>query len=122
MATTAPSIDRARVASLTEDLKRKLIERTPESAAWFDRARAVMPKGVPSSFQVQNPRPVYISHGEGAKLWDVDRHEHVDFHNGFGVIGAGHGSPAIVRAVAEQAARGSHFAAPTEGSVAVAEE
>jgi glutamate-1-semialdehyde 2,1-aminomutase len=122
MATTSPTIDRARVASLTEELKRELIARTPESAAAYERARAVMPKGVPSSFQVQNPRPVYISHGEGAKLWDVDGNEYVDFHNGFGVMCVGHANPAIVRAVSEQAARGSHFAAPTEGSIVVAEE
>jgi glutamate-1-semialdehyde 2,1-aminomutase len=122
MATTSPTIDRARLAALTGELKRELIERTPASAAAYERARAVMPKGVPSSFQVQNPRPVYISHGEGSRLWDVDGNEYVDFHNGFGVMCVGHANAAIVRAVSEQAARGSHFAAPTEGSVVVAEE
>ena len=115
-------IDRARVAALTEELKRELLERTPESARWFDRARAVMPRGVPSSFQAASPRPVYLSHGEGSRVWDVDGHEYVDFHNGFGVMCVGHGNPLIADAVAEQARRGSHFAAPTEGAVTVAEE
>src|SRR4051794_5300988 len=123
MALTQPaSIDRARVAALTDELKRELLDRTPESAQWFDRARAVMPRGVPSSFQAASPRPVYLSHGSGSRVWDVDGHEYIDFHNGFGVMCVGHGNEKIVRAVTEQAARGSHFAAPTEGSVAVAEE
>jgi glutamate-1-semialdehyde 2,1-aminomutase len=123
MATTASaSIDRARVAALTAELKQELLDRTPSSAEWFDRARSVMPRGVPSSFQAASPRPVYLSHGEGSRVWDVDGHEYVDFHNGFGVMCVGHGNEAIVRAVSEQAARGSHFAAPTAGSVEVAEE
>src|SRR3954454_17136979 len=123
MATTdTASIDRTRLGALTAELKGELLERTPESAKWFDRARSVMPRGVPSSFQAASPRPVYLSHGEGSRVWDVDGHEYVDFHNGFGVMCVGHGNEKIVRAVAKQAARGSHFAAPTEGSVAVAEE
>jgi glutamate-1-semialdehyde 2,1-aminomutase len=81
-----------------------------------------MPRGVPSSFQAADPRPIYLSHGEGSHVWDVDGNEYIDFHNGFGVMCVGHAHPAIVRAVAARAARGSHFAAPTEGSIVVAEE
>jgi glutamate-1-semialdehyde 2,1-aminomutase len=120
--TADASIDRARIAALTDELKRELLDRTPESGRWYDRARSVMPRGVPSSFQAASPRPVYLSHGAGSRVWDVDGHEYVDFHNGFGVMCVGHGNDRIAGAVAAQAARGSHFAAPTEGSVAVAEE
>src|SRR4051794_32295116 len=81
-----------------------------------------MPRGVPSSFQAADPRPTYLSHGRGAQVWDVDGNEYVDFHNGFGVMSVGHANPAIVRAVSERAAQGSHFAAPTEGSIVVAQE
>ena len=55
-------------------------------------------------------------------MWDVDGNEYVDFHNGFGVMCVGHANPAIVAAVEARARRGSHFAAPTEGSIVVAEE
>src|SRR4051794_32630352 len=122
MATTSEGIDRARVQRRTEELRRELLDRTPGSDQWYERARAVMPRGVPSSFQAADPRPTYLSHGEGAKVWDVDGNEYVDFHNGFGVMCVGHANPAIVRAVSERAARGSHFAAPTEGSIVVAQE
>ena len=44
-----------------------------------------MPGGVPSSFQENDPWPVYIERGEGSSVWDVDGNEYADFHNGFGV-------------------------------------
>jgi glutamate-1-semialdehyde 2,1-aminomutase len=122
MATMSPTIDRERVLALIERERLKLLDRTAASQAAFERAVAVMPRGVPSSFQAADPRPVYLSHGHGSRVWDVDGTEYVDFHNGFGVMCVGHGNPAIVEAVGDQAARGSHFAAPTAGSVVVAEE
>ena len=46
----------------------------------------------------------------------------LDFHNGFGSMVQGHGNPAITRAVTERLPLGTHFAAPTEDGIAVAEE
>jgi glutamate-1-semialdehyde 2,1-aminomutase len=125
MATTeraTADIDRSRLAELTERERARFLARTEGSQARYDRAVQVMPKGVPSSFQAGEPRPIYLSHGTDSRVWDVDGNEYVDFHNGFGVMCVSHGHPAIVRAVTEQAARGSHFAAPTDGSIEVAEE
>jgi glutamate-1-semialdehyde 2,1-aminomutase len=116
------AIDRARLRELTVKAQATLLDRTQESARLYMRARAVMPKGVPSTFQAAEPRPIYLSHGEGARVWDVDGNEYVDFHNGFGVMCVGHAHSRIVAAVAARAGRGSHFALPTEGSVVVAEE
>jgi glutamate-1-semialdehyde 2,1-aminomutase len=122
MATVSAPVDRARILELTERERRRLLDRTTGSQDAFARAVAVMPRGVPSSFQAADPRPIYLSHGEGSRVWDVDGNEYVDFHNGFGVMCVGHANPAIVAAVEARARRGSHFAAPTEGSIVVAEE
>jgi glutamate-1-semialdehyde 2,1-aminomutase len=122
MATAPPKIDRANVRRLIERERDRLLARTPGSQAAYERAVTVMPRGVPSSFQAADPRPLYLSHGEGARVWDVDGNEYVDFHNGFGVMAVGHAHPRIVAAVTERAGRGSHFAAPTDGSIAVARE
>jgi glutamate-1-semialdehyde 2,1-aminomutase len=46
----------------------------------------------------------------------------VDFHNAFGSMVQGHAHPAIVKAVRERVELGTHFAAPTEDGVIVAEE
>ena len=98
------------------------LERTSRSQEFYERARRVMPGGVPSSFQSNKPWPVYIERGVGAQVWDVDGNEYVDFHNGFGVMCVGHANPAIAAAVKARVDEGTHFAAPTEGSIVVAEE
>jgi glutamate-1-semialdehyde 2,1-aminomutase len=116
------TIARARIAELTERERAKLAERTPRSKERFERGVKVMPGGVPSSFQENDPWPVYLERGEGARVWDVDGHEYVDFHNGFGVMCIGHANPTVGAAVKARIDRGTHFAAPTDGSIAVAEE
>jgi glutamate-1-semialdehyde 2,1-aminomutase len=118
----AASLDRERIADLTRREQRALEERTPRSREHFERARRAMPNGVPSSFQSNDPWPVYIDRGAGAQVWDVDGNEYVDLHNGFGVMCIGHANPVVAEAVKGQVERGTHFAAPTEGSIVVAEE
>ena len=73
-------------------------------------------------FQKNDPWPVYLTRGAGAQVWDVDGNEYVDFHNGFGVMTVGHANPTIAAAVKARMDEGTHFAAPTEGSIVVAEE
>ena len=103
MATVPQTIDRARVLELTETERAKLQTRTAGSDAYYERALKVMPRGVPSSFQAADPRPIYLSHGEGSHVWDVDGNEYLDFHNGFGVMCVGHANPQITAAVRERA-------------------
>ena len=116
------TIDRDHVAELTKRERARLGERTPESGRRYERALKVMPSGVPSSFQVNEPWPVYLERGSGSRVWDVDGHEYVDFHNGFGVMCIGHANPVVGEAVAARHRDGTHFAAPTDGSIVVAEE
>src|SRR5262245_9735100 len=115
-------IDRKRIASLTEEQQERFRNRTGRSAETFGRAVKSMPGGVPSSFQENDPWPVYIDRGEGSRVWDVDGNEYVDFHNGFGVMCIGHANPTVGAAVKAQVDRGTHFAAPTDGSIVVSEE
>jgi len=123
MAVKTPiQIDRERIRELTDREARTLNERTPKSRAMYERARASLAGGVASSYQVREPWPIYLERGEGARVWDVDGIEMLDFHNGFGSMTQGHAHPAISRAVDERVRLGTHFAAPTEDAVAVAEE
>ena len=111
-----------RTSALLERERANLAERTPESRRLFERARRVLPGGVTSSFQAREPWPVYLARGEGARVWDVDGHEYVDFHNGFSAMVQGHAHPAIGAALAARSPQGTHFAAPGEDAVLVAEE
>ncbi len=115
-------IDRKRIAALTESQNEQFRNRTGASAQTYKRALEVMPNGVPSSFQVNDPWPVFLDRGQGSRVWDVDGNEYVDFHNGFGVMAIGHANPVVGAAVKERIDKGTHFAAPTDGSIVVAEE
>ena len=119
---TTTTLDRDRIAQLAEREQQLLNERTQASRELYERARESLAGGVASAYQERDPWPIYLSHGEGSRVWDVDGNQMIDFHNGFGSMVQGHGHPAIVRAVRERVALGTHFAAPTEDGVVVAEE
>jgi len=99
-----------------------LATRTTASKALYERALRSMPLGVPSSFQAGDPYPIYIERGLGSQVWDVDANQYTDFHGGFGVGLMGHAHPKIVEAINRAATTGTHFAAPTPVTVALAEE
>jgi glutamate-1-semialdehyde 2,1-aminomutase len=119
---TTAQIDRERVRELTEREAAHLDERTRASAAMYERARKSLSGGVASSYQLRDPWPIYLTGGEGAVVYDVDGNRLWDFHNGFGSMVQGHANPAIVRAVRDRVASGTHFAVTTEDGVLVAEE
>jgi len=123
--TVQPEPAHARPASLAEviaEQERIFIARQPESARLATDAKEALAGGVTSSWQISRPQPVWLSHGRGSKLYDVDGNEYVDMHGGYGVSLAGHGHPAIVAAVQQQVTRGTHFAQPTRDALAVARE
>jgi pimeloyl-ACP methyl ester carboxylesterase len=112
----------ARAREIAEREAATLVERTPGSARLYERASLVMPYGVASSFQANDPYPIYVRRGQGSNVWDVDENEYVDFHGGFGTMVVGHAHPKVVEAIERAARTGTHFAATTETAVALAEE
>jgi glutamate-1-semialdehyde 2,1-aminomutase len=123
-ATDAPSARRSQLslAEIIEAQEEIFIRRQPESARLASVAGGALAGGVVSSWQISRPQPVWLSHGAGSKLYDVDGNEYVDLHGGYGVSLAGHGHPAIVDAVRSQVERGTHFAQPTVTALAAATE
>lgn len=116
---TARITARAREIAMVE--KPLLLERTRASEAMYNRALNSLPLGVGSSFQVGDPYPIYLSEGSGSRVVDVDGHEYVDYHNGFGCMLVGHAHPKVREAIERAAATGTHFAAPTPATVELAE-
>jgi glutamate-1-semialdehyde 2,1-aminomutase len=112
----------ADLAQIIAEQERIFAERQPRAREAAARAAGSLAGGVTSSWQITAPQPVWLSHGLGSKIYDVDGNEYVDLHGGYGVGLAGHAHPAIVEAVRRQVARGTHFAQPTREAVAVADE
>jgi glutamate-1-semialdehyde 2,1-aminomutase len=107
---------------LIEEQERLFVERQPRSGLLRERARASLAGGVTSNWQISRPQSVWLSHGRGSRVWDVDGHEYVDMHGGYGVGLVGHGHPTVVATLRERVPTGTHFAQPTEDAVVVAEE
>jgi glutamate-1-semialdehyde 2,1-aminomutase len=112
----------ADLAEVIAEQERIFAERQPESRRMATEAAGSLAGGVTSNWQITAPQPVWLSHGRGSKVTDVDGNEYVDLHGGYGAALAGHAHPAIAKAVAEQAQNGTHFAQPTPDAVAVAQE
>jgi glutamate-1-semialdehyde 2,1-aminomutase len=112
-------VDRAR--SITERELAEYASRTRGSQAATDRARKVLPLGVPSSFQAYDPHPIVVKHAAGARMIDVDDNEYVDYDMGFGALFAGHMNPAVRRAVEAQLDAGTLYVTPCELDAEVAE-
>jgi glutamate-1-semialdehyde 2,1-aminomutase len=93
--------------SLQDDYR----HRHPKSRALAERARTAIPGGITHDIRHLVPFPVYVERAAGSRKWDVDGHEYVDYWMGHGALFLGHCHPAVVRAVQEQMARGTHLGA-----------
>jgi glutamate-1-semialdehyde 2,1-aminomutase len=122
VSTVAEPIAPGRVAELILKEEERFRAKRQRSDQLWKEAQQFVPRGVPSSFQDAAPQPVFVDHGKGSRIWDVDGNEYVDFHNGFGVMLVGHAHPLILQAINEQAAKGTHFAQPVADVAIVAEE
>jgi glutamate-1-semialdehyde 2,1-aminomutase len=66
--------------------------------------------------------PIFVDHGDGAWLFDVDGNRYVDYVCSWGPLIAGHAHPEVIAAVTDAARRGTSYGAPTEGEVELAAE
>ena len=73
--------------------------RTKASKAYADRARKSLPGGVTASVKYFDPYPIVMRKAKGARLWDVDGNEYVDYCLSFGPLILGHGHPRVMKAI-----------------------
>jgi glutamate-1-semialdehyde 2,1-aminomutase len=95
-------------AGLTEALAEahaRYVEANPGSRAAFESACADMPGGNTRTVLFHEPFPLRIERGAGARLWDVDGHEYIDFLGDFTAGLFGHSDP-TVRAAMQRALAG----------------
>ncbi len=84
-------------------------EATPGSAALHRAASAVLPSGIVHDSRHTDPYPIYSTRASGARKWDVDGREMVDFYGGHGSLILGHCHPTVTEAVRAQIGLGTHF-------------
>ena len=97
---------------------------TEGSAELFARALSLFPGGVNSPVRAWGAvggTPRFVARGSGARVWDVEGNEYVDFVASWGAILLGHAHPSIDAAIRAAAALGTSFGAPTPGEVRLGE-
>ncbi len=97
------------------------IAATPGSARAFEQAKRVFPGGVTHDVRYILPHPLFVTHAKGARKWDVDGREYVDYQGGHGALILGHAHPQVNERISEQLARGSHYGANHELEIRWAE-
>ncbi|MEY4479374.1 MAG: glutamate-semialdehyde--aminomutase [Bacillota bacterium] len=88
-----------------------------KSKAAFTEAKKVMPGGVNSpvrAFKQVGLNPVYMDHGIGATIYDIDGNQYLDYIGSWGPLILGHARPEVIQAIQRTAAKGTSFGAPTE--------
>jgi glutamate-1-semialdehyde 2,1-aminomutase len=114
VAVTQPTtFDLDLVDRLIEDEEAKLEPKHRASIEYLKVSAETVAGGVASSWQASPPHTIFVDHGKGSHLWDIDGNDYLDFHLGYGAMVVGHAHPKIVEAIRRQAALGTHFAQPT---------
>ena len=97
---------------------------TTRSAELMARAERLFPGGVNSpvrAFRAVGGMPRVIDRASGARVWDVDGNELIDYIGSWGPMILGHAHPAVVAAIQAAAAHGTSYGAPTAREVELAE-
>src|SRR5215510_10389031 len=90
--------------------------------AHFRRALARLPLGVSSNFRYWgDDKTLYVKRGRGARVWDLDENEYVDYRLGYGPVILGHADSEVDAAAREGQQVGTVFAMSTEREAVVAE-
>ncbi|MBF2456044.1 glutamate-1-semialdehyde 2,1-aminomutase [Listeria welshimeri] len=83
----------------------------------FKEAKKVLPGGVNSpvrAFNSVDATPVFMDHGKGAYITDIDGNEYIDYVLSWGPLILGHANPSVVDAITKAAMKGTSFGTPTE--------
>ena len=81
----------------------------------FERAVSKMPLGVSSNFRYWgDDKTIYVDHGKGARVWDIDGNEYIDYRLAYGPIILGYADERVDEAARKGMEIGGVFALSTE--------
>lgn len=101
--------DQERIAELQNSYRQEIREKCPNSFSAWQKNRQVMPAGVGSLFRLADPFPMVVKHARGARVWDMDEHEYLDFMLGFSVMILGNTPADVQDAMREALLGGTHY-------------
>ena len=95
-----------------------------KSKKLFEEAMRIIPGGVNSPVRAARSvgaDPIFVDHGRGARIYDVDGKSYLDFVSSWGPLICGHATPWVLKAIEEAAHNGTSFGAPTEAETTLAQ-
>src|SRR6202790_3459838 len=105
--------------STVKQVKRK----RPHSDEIFRRSTEGLVGGVNSpvrAFRAVGGDPIVVDRAAGARMWDADGNEYIDYVCSWGALILGHAHAKVVEAISAQARRGTSYGMPTELEVELA--
>lgn len=100
---------------------KKYIDNTTGSKEWYEQSTDFLPGGNTRTTVYHDPYPVYVDHGRGCYVEDVDGTEYLDFFNNAASLVHGHSPPVVVKQVRESIQRNIAPGGPTRAEVELAE-
>lgn len=97
---------------------------TSRNQQLFEQSQQLIPGGVNSpvrAFGSVGGTPVFFKRGKGARLWDEDGKEYIDYVGSWGPMILGHAHPEVIKAVQQTAENSLSFGAPTALELEMAE-
>jgi glutamate-1-semialdehyde 2,1-aminomutase len=99
-------VNEEKLAQLREKIYDAYSRKTPKSKRMYHRAYSSLEGGVYASTRFSPPYPLYMSHGKGSKIYDVDSNEYIDCQLNAGPLLLGHCHPAVMEKVKRELDRG----------------
>lgn len=102
-------IDKEAVEKLLNSYRAEIMVRSQKSLEIWQKNRTVMPAGVGSLFRLADPFPMVIKRAKGARVWDADDNEYLDFQLGFSTMILGNSPDEVIEAIQEALPRGTSY-------------
>ncbi len=87
---------------------------TMRSEQLYKEAKRFLVGGVDSPVRAMKPFPFFTTKGLGARIYDADGNDYIDYCLAYGPLILGHAYPEVVQAVKQQMEKGSVYGTPTE--------
>lgn len=93
--------EKDRIANILNTYRGEIMARSPKSLSIWQQNRTVMPAGVGSLFRLADPFPMVVKKAKGARIWDADDNEYLDFMLGFSTMILGNAAEEVEEAIKE---------------------
>jgi glutamate-1-semialdehyde 2,1-aminomutase len=101
--------DTERITQLLNTYRGEIMAKSPKSLSIWQNNRTVMPAGVGSLFRLADPFPMVVKRAKGARVWDADDNEYIDFMLGFSTMILGNAADEVQEAIMEALPRGTSY-------------